>query len=65
VSILDEECIMYVGRNRSGVDSGEIDYGILSDKFERLSVNDLEDVAAKLRLLQEKVLDQIDWLSNR
>lgn len=37
MSRLDEECIMAVVRNRSGVDSGEIDYHLNVLRFENMS----------------------------
>lgn len=55
MSRLDEECIMYIGRNRSGIDSGEIDYGIFIDKFERMSIRCLEDSLRSLAVIKERI----------
>lgn len=62
MSRLEEECIMYVGRNRSGIDSGNIDYGIFVSKFERMSIGCLEDSLKSLKVLEGRVLDRISEL---
>jgi len=38
---LDEETIISIGRNRSGIDSGEIDYTIMCDKFNQQDAGSL------------------------
>ena len=59
MSRLDEECIMYVGRNRSGMDAGEIDYGIFTDKFDCMSVGCLEDALKSLDVLRARCSERI------
>lgn len=64
MSKLDEECIMAVVRNRSGIDSGEIDYNIKVEKFERMSVGCLDDAIATLDELKEKCIARKNLLLN-
>ncbi len=64
MSRLDEECIMYIGRNRSGIDSGEIDYGIYIDKFERMSVHCLKDALRSLKVIETRVHERIKELDS-
>ncbi len=64
MSRLEEECIMYIGRNRSGIDSGEIDYGIFTDKFERMSIHCLKDALRSLRVIQERIDERIKKLES-
>ena len=60
MSRLDEECIMAVVRNRSGIDSGEIDYSIMSDKFDQQQIPCLKEIMATLSQLRMKCQDRID-----
>ena len=59
MSRLDEECIMAVVRNRSGIDAGEIDYSVMWDKFGRLNGKDLRECKKTLMQLAEKCEEQI------
>lgn len=59
MSRLEEECIMYVGRNRSGIDSGRIDYGIFVDKFERMSLPDLFDSLETIEVIVSRIKERI------
>jgi hypothetical protein len=65
MSRLEEECIMYVGRNRSGMDAGEIDYGIYLAKFERMSLGDLTDALKSLDIMKNRVLSRITELEKQ
>ena len=65
MSRLDEECIMYIGRNRSGIDSGKIDYGIFTDKFDRMSIGCLEDSLKSLKVLQDRIEERLKQLKIR
>lgn len=58
-SRLEEEYILAVVRNRSGIDSGEIDYSIRSDRFERQDAFSLLEIAKTLDALKVKVAEQI------
>ena len=62
MSRLDEECIIYIGRNRSGIDSGNIDYGIITDKFERMSIVCLNDSLQSLRVIKDRIKERIEYL---
>jgi hypothetical protein len=62
MSRLEEECIFYIGRNRSGIDSGEIDYGIFMSKFERMSVGCLEDALKSLNVIETRIKERIEEL---
>lgn len=59
MSRLDEEYIMAVVRNRSGIDSGEIDYSIKVDRFDKLSERDLNEVLNMLDRLEHRVIEEI------
>jgi hypothetical protein len=50
---------MYIGRNRSGIDSGCIDYGIFLEKFDRMSVGDLDDALNLLLALEKRILARV------
>ena len=56
---LKQETIMAVVRNRSGKDSGEIDYNLMCDKFDRMSIGCLQDAIVTLNVLQKKCIDRI------
>ncbi len=59
MSRLDDEYILAVVRNRSGIDSGEIDYSIPIDKFEGQRVSCLKEVITTLHQLEGKCLSRI------
>jgi hypothetical protein len=59
MSRLDEEFIMAVVRNSSGIDSGELDYSIKSDRFENLSFKDILKVKDVLIDLSTKCNERI------
>ncbi len=63
MSRLDEECIMAVVRNRSGVDSGEIDYELMVERFENLSYADLMAALAMLETLVDRTAKRLRDLS--
>ena len=63
MSRLDEECIMAVVRNRSGIDSGEIDYTLMVDRFENLSYADLMAVMGTLEDLVDRTAKRLRDLS--
>ena len=65
MSRLDEECIMAVVRNRSGLDSGEIDYSLMCDKFDRMSIGCLQDALKTLSVLQNKCTERIAELQTK
>jgi len=46
--------IIGIGFNRSGIDSGELDYEINCNEFDKLSKKDLEDIKYLLICLLEK-----------
>lgn len=62
MSRLEEECIMAVVRNRSGMDSGEIDYNLMTDKFEQMSIGCLKDALITLGVLADKCRERIKVL---
>ena len=64
MSRLDDECIMAVVRNRSGIDSGEIDYSLMLEKFEGLSIGCLMDCMDTLGVLASKCKERIESLSD-
>lgn len=59
MSRIEDEYILYVGRNRSGQDSGQIDYGIRINRFEDLSTSDLEDMIKTLNVLISKTNERL------
>lgn len=59
MSRLEEECIAYIGRNRSGIDAGKIDYGVRVEKFENMSVFDLKEALVSLSVIKEKIEERI------
>lgn len=59
MSRLDEEYLLAVVRNRSGIDSGEIDYSIPVEKFERQRVPCLKKIITTLHQLEGKCLSRI------
>jgi hypothetical protein len=59
MSRLDDEYIMAVVRNRSGVDSGEIDYSIKCDRFDRLSLGDLAKIIKTINELGRKCTERM------
>ena len=60
MSRLDDECIMAVVRNRSGIDSGEIDYSLMIERFENLSDGCLMDCMDTLGVLAAKCKNLIE-----
>lgn len=64
MSRLDEECIMAVVRNRSGIDSGEIDCHLNLDMFERMSLGDLDDTLRTLDVLASLCLKRVGELKD-
>lgn len=62
MSRLDEECIMAIVRNRSGIDSGEIDYCLMVTRFERMSIGCLEDAIRTLDVLRSRCSERIQEL---
>lgn len=64
MSRLEEECIVAVVRNRSGIDAGEIDYTLMCDKFDRMSVGCLKDGLRTLDVLKQKFQDRIKKLED-
>lgn len=62
MSRLDEECIMAVVRNRSGFDSGNIDYHLIMTRFERMSIGCLEDAIKTLDVLRLRCIERIGEL---
>lgn len=64
MSRLNEEYIMAVVRNRSGIDSGEIDYSIPVDKFDKQSIQSLEEIKTELARLIKKCEDRIREVVN-
>lgn len=59
MSRIEDEYIMAVVRNRSGVDSGELDYSIRCSRFDELSVRDLKEVREILCRLSDRVVERI------
>ena len=62
MSRLEEECIMAVVRNRSGMDAGEIDYTLMSYKFDGQSEPSLREIVKTLGQLNKKCLERIEQL---
>ena len=50
---------MAIGRNRSGIDSGEIDYTLMYERFEKQSIGSLEDIIITLKVLIKKCDNRI------
>jgi len=65
MSRLDDEYIMAVVRNRSGIDSGEIDYSLSIDRFDKLSIGCLMDCIDTLGVLAGKCKDEIEKRSKK
>ena len=65
MSRLDEEYIMAVVRNRSGIDSGEIDYSIKCDRFERLNVADLCEVIKTINILGRRCTERLAEIAGK
>lgn len=59
MSRMEEECIVYVGRNRSGIDSGEIDWTICTQKFERQPIPSLIEIIKALDYLKQRCCERI------
>ena len=59
---LKEECIMYIGRNRSGMDAGEIDSGIFTDKFNQMSEQCLEDALRSIEVITKMIRKRMELL---
>ena len=51
---MSKDIIMDIGTHRSGIDSGEIDYGVFIQEFENLSIKSLDKVIKILKELEEK-----------
>jgi len=62
MSRLEEECIMAIVRNRSGMDAGEIDYSLMTKKFEKMSLGCLLDCMSTLCVLATKCQDRMKVL---
>lgn len=62
MSRLEEECIMAVVRNRSGIDSGEIDMTLMIKRFERMSIGCLKDAIKTLEVLRLRCVKRIQDL---
>jgi hypothetical protein len=62
MSRLEEECIAYIGRNRSGIDAGQIDYGIFTDKFDRMSEGCLNDALRSLEVIRKRIEERLEQL---
>ena len=56
---LSEETIIAIVRNRSGIDSGEIDYNLKCEKFDNLSQYDLGQMLKTIKVLQSKCEDKL------
>lgn len=52
--------IITIGYDRSGIDSGNLNYSILVHKFEALPLHELKDLSWILSELQKKVIEQIN-----
>ena len=61
---LDQEYIMAVVRNRSGIDAGEIDYTLSVEKFDNLRGGCLEDVIETLGILKKKCEQRLKEVQN-
>lgn len=64
MSRLDDEYIMAVVRNRSGISSGEIDYNIKSYRFHRQPVESLKEIKKYLKSLSNICDERIETISN-
>jgi hypothetical protein len=53
---------MAVVRNRSGIDSGEIDFSIKIDRFYDLSIRDLEAAQSTLGVLMNRCRERAEQL---
>jgi hypothetical protein len=60
---LDEETIIAIVRNRSGIDAGEIDYTLRTEKFDNQSIGSLKDMIVTMHNLIGKCQDRIVELS--
>lgn len=56
---LSQETIVAIVRNRSGIDSGEIDYTLKCDRFEKQSVGCLEDIISTMKTLIVKCQERM------
>lgn len=63
MSRIEEEYIIAIVRNRSGVDAGEIDYSLKVDKFEKMSIGCLKDTLKTMSVLETKIKDRLTELS--
>lgn len=59
MSRLEDECIFAIVRNRSGIDSGEIDYHLKMDRFERMSIYCLKNALQTIEVLKTRCLNRI------
>lgn len=50
---------MAVVRNRSGIDSGEIDYNLNVARFDRMSRGCLEDAVKTLGVLRQRCVERL------
>jgi hypothetical protein len=62
MSRVDDEFIMAIVRNRSGMDAGEIDWIISSLKFDRQQVPCLKDIIKNLDYLRNRCSERINEL---
>lgn len=61
-SRLDEEYIMAVVRNRSGVDAGEIDYSLHVGRLDIMDMEDLKVARQVIGILADRINDRVDAL---
>lgn len=61
---LDQEFIMGVVRNRSGIDAGEIDMELRAGPFSRMSVGCLENAIKTLASLTRQVEQRLQYLKD-
>ena len=64
MSRLEEEYILAVVRNRSGMDAGEIDFSIPVDKFEGQRVTCLNEIIKTLDHLKSECINRIKTIDN-
>lgn len=57
---LNQECIMAIVRNRSGIDSGEIDYIIKGARFDSQNIKSMFEIISTLKELINRCQDRID-----
>ncbi len=57
---LDQETIIAIVRNRSGVDCGEIDYNIRGERFDNQDIKSIFEIISALKDLINRCQDRID-----